>query len=106
MYYIIYPILYILSLLPFFVLYGISDFIFFITYYLAGYRKKVVLGNLDIAFPEKSKEEKKAIAKEFYRNLVDTFIETIKLLSISDIEIRKRATFDFTIVQALIDKGK
>jgi KDO2-lipid IV(A) lauroyltransferase len=106
MYYIIYPFLYILSLLPFFVLYGISDFVFFITYYIAGYRKKVVFDNLDIAFPDKPAAEKKAIAKEFYRNLIDTFIETIKLLSISDDEIKKRAKFDFTIVQALIDKGK
>lgn len=66
----------------------------------------MVLGNLDIAFPEKSTREKKAIAKEFYRNLVDTFIETIKLLSISDEEIKKRARFDFSTVQHLLDKGK
>ena len=106
MYYIIYPVLYLLSLLPFFILYLISDFFFFIAYYVAGYRKKIVLGNLDIAFPEKSIEEKKAIAKQFYKNFIDTFIETIKLLSLSNGEINKRAVMNFSAIQALIDKGK
>ncbi len=50
--------------------------------------------NLDIAFPEKSFEEKKRISKQFYKNLVDTFIETIKLLSISDKEFDKRIVID------------
>jgi KDO2-lipid IV(A) lauroyltransferase len=54
MYYLIYGLLYCFSLLPFFILYGISDFFFIIIYHVAGYRKKVVLSNLDIAFPEKS----------------------------------------------------
>jgi Kdo2-lipid IVA lauroyltransferase/acyltransferase len=106
MYYILYPILYLLSLLPFFILYGISDFFFFITYYLSGYRKKIVLANLDIAFPEKTTAEKKIIAKKFYRNLVDTFLEAIKLLSISEDQVKKRAVMDFTIVKELLDKGK
>ena len=106
MYYIIYPFLYGLSLLPFFILYGISDFLFFIIYYVAGYRKKIVFNNLAIAFPEKKPTEKKIIAKQFYKNLIDTFIETIKLLSISPEQIKKRAVLDFSAVQHLIDKGK
>jgi KDO2-lipid IV(A) lauroyltransferase len=106
MYYIIYPLLYCLSLLPFFILYRISDFFFFIIYYVAGYRKKVVFQNLDIAFPEKTAGEKEIIARRFYRNLIDTFIETIKLLSISKKNIQARARFDFTEVQAMLNKGK
>ena len=96
MYYLIYGPLYLLSLLPFFILYGISDFAFFIIYHVAGYRKKVVMGNLDIAFPEKSTEEKNKIAKQFYKNLVDTFIETIKLLSISEKQFDRRITIDMS----------
>ena len=106
MYYIVYPLLYVISLLPFFILYGISDFFFFITYYVAGYRKKIVFLNLEIAFPGKTRQEKKAIAKKFYRNLIDTFLEAIKLLSISEKEFNKRAIFDFTSIRALLDKGK
>ncbi len=106
MYYIIYAPLYLISLLPFFILYRISDFAFFIIYYVAGYRKDVVFQNLDIAFPEKTSEEKKIIAKKFYRNLTDTFIETIKLLSISDKEFNKRATMDLDACNALAAQGK
>lgn len=106
MYYIIYGLLYTISLLPFFILYGISDCIFFIIYYIVEYRKKVVFSNLDIAFPEKTKEEKILIAKKFYKNFLDTFLEAIKLLSISEKKFAKRATMDFTAIKNLIDKGK
>ena len=106
MYYLIYGILYLVSLLPFFVLYRLSDLAFFIVYYLVGYRKKVVFDNLDIAFPEKSKDEKNTIAKKFYRNLTDTFIETIKLLSISEKEFSKRAIMNLDKCNAIAAKGK
>lgn len=62
--------------------------------------------NLEIAFPEKSIEEKKLIAKKFYKNLTDTFIETIKLLSISEKEFSKRAIMDLDACNALAAKGK
>jgi KDO2-lipid IV(A) lauroyltransferase len=106
MYYIIYGILYLLSLLPLFILYRISDLAFFIIYYISGYRKPVVMKNLDIAFPEKSTKEKKAIAKQFYKNLIDTFIETIKLLSISKTQFSKRAKMDLGECNALAAQGK
>jgi KDO2-lipid IV(A) lauroyltransferase len=46
--------------------------------------------NLQIAFPEKSVEERERIAKKFYHNLTDTFIEMIKMISWNEKEIRKR----------------
>ena len=95
MYYIVYGLLYMLSLLPFFILYGLSDLGFFIIFHIMGYRKKIVLDNLDIAFPEKSTEEKKKIARQFYKNFVDSFVETLKLLSMSDRSFAKRADIDF-----------
>lgn len=106
MYYIVYGFLYLLSLLPFFILYGISDLVFFFMFYVFGYRKKIVFANLDIAFPEKTMDEKKSIAKKFYRNLIDTFIETIKMLSISQEQMKKRAVIDLTEIIDLINKGR
>ena len=73
MYYIVYGLLYFFSLMPWFLLYGISDMLAFLTYYVFGYRKTVVLNNLAIAFPEKSEAERKKIAKQFYRNFSDTW---------------------------------
>lgn len=106
MYYLIYGFLYLISLLPFFILYRISDLAYFIIYYVAGYRKKVVMNNLDIAFPEKSTAQKTRIAKQFYKNLIDTFIESIKLISISESSFLKKATMNLDEVVALTKKGR
>lgn len=105
MYYIIYGPLYLLSLLPFFILYAISDFVYFIIYRIAGYRKKVVFANLSIAFPEKTAAEREKIAKQFYKNLIDTFIETVKMLSISEKEFNKRAVVNLDECNALAKRG-
>jgi Kdo2-lipid IVA lauroyltransferase/acyltransferase len=105
MYYIIYPILYLFSLLPFFILYGISDFFAFILFHVVKYRKDIVFNNLTIAFPEKSEEERKKIAKKFYLYFTDNFIESLKFISISKKQLLKRSTGDFELLNRLIDKG-
>jgi Kdo2-lipid IVA lauroyltransferase/acyltransferase len=105
MYYIIYGLLYLMSLLPFWLLYPLSDFVAFLLYNVSGYRKKIVLNNLSIAFPEKTLKEKKIIAKKFYRNLTDTFLETIKMISMSDKEFEKRCTIDIADVNKLAATG-
>jgi KDO2-lipid IV(A) lauroyltransferase len=106
MYYLVYGLLYGFSLLPFFIIYRFSDLASFIMFNIVGYRKKVVLHNLAIAFPEKDAKELHGIAKRFYKNLIDTFLETIKLLSLSEKQIRKRATIDMTACNAIAAKGK
>jgi len=94
-----------LSRLPLRVLYLFSDLAYFIVYYLVGYRKQVVMQNLDIAFPEKTKAEKIRIAKNFYHGFVDTFLETIKLISMPEAEVRRRITGDFSILHQLYEEG-
>jgi KDO2-lipid IV(A) lauroyltransferase len=106
MYYLVFGLLYLVSLLPFRVLYIISDGVFLLLYYVLKYRRNVVMGNLDIAFPEKSREEKEAIAKEFYKNFIDNFIETIKLLSISKKSLNKRFTSNYEVLENLYATGK
>ena len=106
MYYILYGFLYLISLIPFFILYRIGDVIYFILYHVTGYRKKIVMNNLAIAFPEKTEKERVAIAKQFYLNLIDTFLESIKMLSMSDTTFAKRAKMDMTAVNALAARGK
>jgi Kdo2-lipid IVA lauroyltransferase/acyltransferase len=81
MYRIVYGLLYLLSMLPLRVLYIFSDGIYFWLYHIIGYRKEVVRKNLELAFPEKPAEERKRIEKQFYKNFIDNFIETLKLLS-------------------------
>ena len=90
MYHLVFGILYLLSLLPFRVLYLISDLACFLIFGVAGYRKKVVMENLAYAFPEKTEEERRQIAGRFYRNFVDNWIETIKLISVCQRSLNKR----------------
>ncbi|RYY37210.1 MAG: lauroyl acyltransferase, partial [Sphingobacteriaceae bacterium] len=59
--------LYLISLLPFWLLYLIADIIFVVVYHITGYRRKVVQENLRNAFPEKSEQERKEIERKFFR---------------------------------------
>ncbi len=92
-YILVYPFLWVLSILPTRVLYGFSNFLFFVIYYLFNYRKKVVRENLRLCFPKKSLHEIKSIEKKFFQHLCDMFVESIKSISISEAEIRKRYKF-------------
>ncbi|MBL7741432.1 MAG: lipid A biosynthesis acyltransferase [Chitinophagaceae bacterium] len=105
MYYIVYGCLYVFSLLPLRVLYLFSDLAYSIVYYVSGYRKKIVLSNLQIAFPEKSDKERIKIAKQFYLNFTDTLIESVKMISMSEKELEKRAKGEFGYINELLDKG-
>jgi len=106
MYYILFPFLYLVSLLPFRVLYSISDFIAFLLHRVFRYRKQVVLGNLRIAFPEKTEDERKKIAGKFYQYFTDTFIECIKCISISNKELEKRNTGEYSMLNGLLEEGR
>lgn len=82
-----------ISRLPLPVLYLFSDFLFIVSYYLTGYRKRLVMRNLRMAFPDKTHTEVRAVARKFYRNLCDYAVETLKLISISREELLKRVIF-------------
>jgi KDO2-lipid IV(A) lauroyltransferase len=73
---------------------------------MIGYRKKVVMSNLEIAFPGKTSEERIRIAKKFYHNFIDSFIEVIKLISASQAFLQKRFTADTGELNELYKTGK
>lgn len=78
------------SKIPLRILYAFSDLIYFIIYYIIGYRKETVLNNLKNSFPNKSDEELKSIQKKFFKNFSDYIVETAKSLTISETELRVR----------------
>ena len=93
-YYITIPFIYLLSLLPFPVLYLFSDFLYVILYRVLGYRKKVVLSNLRNSFPNKTEKEIQLICKQYYHYLCDLFLETFKTLTISKTNMLKHCYFN------------
>ena len=106
-FWLIYPLLWLVAKLPFRLFYLLSDLIFVIVFYVVGYRRKTVLKNLFLVFPEKSREEIKIIQKKFYRHMVDMFLEMIKSISISEEEVMRRFVFtNLEEFQRLLDKKK
>ncbi len=106
MYYLIYILLYPLSLLPLPVLYLISDFVNVVLFGIFKYRKALVWDNLKHAFPEKPASELRTIQKRFNRNFCDQWIETLKLLSISKKQLTRRFTGNWEVFQQLATDGK
>ncbi|WP_452233208.1 lysophospholipid acyltransferase family protein [Lacinutrix sp. MEBiC02595] len=89
-YILIYPLLWIISILPFRILYVVSDILYVLVYYIIGYRKKTVKYNLNLVFPDKSEKEITTISKKFYHHLCDMILESVKSLTISEAEMMKR----------------
>ncbi|WP_296383837.1 lysophospholipid acyltransferase family protein [Winogradskyella sp.] len=106
-YIIIYPILWFVSILPFRLLYGLSDALCFFTYKIFGYRKATVKENLRLVFPDKSEKEISIITRQFYHHLCDMIVEAIKSLTISEAEMKKRFTFtNVELINNLADKQR
>jgi KDO2-lipid IV(A) lauroyltransferase len=96
-----------LACLPLGVLYVISDVIYLAVYRLARYRLHMVRANLQLAFPEKSDAERKEIERQFYRGLADVIVETIKMLHISDEEMKRRVeVVDSHLIDQLADEDR
>tara|TARA_R110002167_G_scaffold31099_2_gene102511 strand:- start:3237 stop:4130 length:894 start_codon:yes stop_codon:yes gene_type:complete len=101
-----YPLLWLISLLPFRLLYLFSDFVFILVYRVFGYRKKVVRDNLKLVFPEKSTTELHAIEKAFFKHMCDMFLEMVKTMNLSKEEIKKRYVIENMDLVQEIEKEK
>ena len=106
MYFIIYSFCYLFSLLPWRIMYLLSDIVAFILQRVVKYRVEVVKQNLAIAFPNKTLLERNKIANDFYRQFTDSFIETFKLLSMSDKTFMKRFSSNSEVLNDLYKTGQ
>ncbi len=92
-YWFTYGCMYLLALLPFRVLYVLSDGFCFLMHRVLGYRKKVVRANLRNSFPEKSEAELRQIENDFYHYICDYLVEEVKTLRISFDELCRRMEY-------------
>ena len=93
LYIILFMILFLVSLLPFWILYGISDLLYLIAYHVWGYRKALVRKQLNDSFPEKTESERRKIERDYYHWFCDYIVETLKLFSISRKNLMRRMRF-------------
>lgn len=89
-YYLALPFLYGLALLPFPVLYAVSDGVYLLLYKLFGYRTGVVRANLRNSYPHKAEAELRAIERTFYRWFCDLVLETVKTLTLTPAQVKAR----------------
>ncbi len=95
------------SLLPYPLLYALSDLLSFLLHRVVKFRLKVVRKNLKLSFPALSAKERLGIEKQFYQHLCDVFVEMAKNLTISEKEIKKRFTFEnMELINAHEKKGE
>src|SRR5262245_12293157 len=92
LFYISYPFIYLVASLPFWLLYRLSDFLYHLLW-ITGYRRHVVMQNLQNSFPERSKEDLTKTAKAFFRYLCDLILETLKTLTMTEKETREHTRF-------------
>ncbi len=107
LYYIVVAIWYLLSLLPMWVHYILSDFLFLLLYYVFGYRKQVIRKNLSTSFPEKSDDELHRIERGFYHFFCDYLAESVKLMTISKKNLKRRMVFKGSeLVNQCVEEGQ
>ena len=103
---IVYYLFYALSLLPLRLLYVLSDVEYLVVRHILRYRRTIVRRNLTTSFPEKSADEIRTIERKFYHWFCDYFVETIKMMTISDAEMRRRMVFKGTDeINRLVEEG-
>jgi KDO2-lipid IV(A) lauroyltransferase len=103
----VYPFLWIIGNLPFFILYRLADLIFVLIFHVFKYRRGIVLSNLKNSFPEKSETELKKIEKSYYKHLADLILETIKGISITEKQLRRRSkNIDQSVFDNFFEKKK
>lgn len=95
LFYALYPFIYLIASLPFPALYVLSDGLYGLLK-LSGYRKKVVIKNLTLSFPDKTAKEIDQICNDYYRYLCDLILETLKTLRMDAAESKKRSVFHTT----------
>lgn len=108
MYYLFYGFVWLLSRLPLRALYALSDCLLYpVMRYVLRYRVKLVRHNLSLSFPDKDMRWVNTTANRFYHYLCDEFVECIKMLTISEDEMRRRIRFENTEeVQGVLDSGR
>ena len=102
-----FPLLWLISILPFRIFYWLSELIYILVYHIVGYRKKTVRANLALALHHLSDKERLEIEKKSYHHLCDMFLEMVKTMTISSEEMNKRFTItNLEVIKEYEKKGK
>ncbi len=82
--------LHLLSRIPMWGLYRLSDLLYVLAYHVVRYRRRVVRENLDNSFPDRTEAERRQIERRFYRFFCDYVVETVKFMTMTPEEMKRR----------------
>lgn len=95
------------SLLPFWALHLFSNLLSFVLYYIVKYRRKVAYSNIKNSFPEYSEKQIRQIERKSYNFLSDTIVESLKMFSVSENEVKKRMkSMNPELLDSFYEQGK
>jgi len=96
-----------MSVVPFFVIYVLSDIVAFLLCHVVRYRRKVLYDNLSRSFPEMDQRTLRKVARRAYVNVSDLLLEGLKGLSMSRRSLHERyKVLNNEVVNNLIAEGK
>lgn len=78
------------KLIPFPVLYFISDGLYLLFFYVIRYRRTVIQKNIEICYPNESDQYHENLERRFYRNFIDIILEGIKGLGMDSQRLTNR----------------
>ncbi|WP_395064672.1 lysophospholipid acyltransferase family protein [Flavobacterium sp.] len=99
-------LLYPISLIPLRILYLFSDLCAYMLYHVFKYRRIVVKENIAKSFSYLNENERIKIEKQFYNNFCDNFIETLKLLSMSEKNLQSHITADYSELEKILSENQ
>lgn len=95
------------GIIPFPLLYILSNLTRFIVYSIIGYRKDIVKKNLEGSFPGIDSNELQRLTKLFYKNLADVFMEGIKAFMMTKGQVlRRHRIINPELLDELYQSGK
>lgn len=90
-YYPLFLLWWLLSHLPLGLWYRVSDYVLYpLVRYVARYRRRLVRQQLADCLPERSEAERRDIERRFYHFFCDYIVETLKMMTMTAAEMRRR----------------
>lgn len=99
--------IFLIAILPFWLLYIFADIARFMLQHVFGYRKEVIKANLKRCFPEKNVKEIDILVGKAYKNLTDILVEGLKAFTMTDKQLaRRHRIINPEILESYNDDGR
>jgi KDO2-lipid IV(A) lauroyltransferase len=99
--------IFLIGIIPFFLLYPFADLMYFFLFHVFRYRKKVIFDNLSASFPTMEQQKLNQLFSLSYKNLTDILVEGIKGFTMTRGQIsRRHKILNPEIVEPFYKAGK